>query len=336
MAIHPLIVVREGPSSRYHSFEIHMRTCVLVIAFALYALPSTAQQSSSATAPNQNPVSASHTAQTTIPSASKVPLVPTPDQERIEELARRVRILELQMAQRSGKSEPNYNVAIIGALAVIGASLVGIFGQVLAARHAAKLARDEALHKEAAATIEFRMTQVQKFHAPMFALLRQSKDLYDKTLEQLVEDEPSRYRKVPKPAGKDFRWEVLDKNGVWQGFRLLDQFPAIKKNLKALALADKNLELGASICMVISRHAGYASESIVDMLGQYTAHHAILSTIRNGTESEPFEPGWHKVGYFPFGLDTKIAEEYHEISRSIDEYRRASTQTLETLAKGVH
>jgi hypothetical protein len=309
-----------------------MRTCTFILSFALYAVPSALQQPASQPAPNHG--SNIHTSQKSIPTTPANPPLATPDQVHIEELTHRVQILELQVAQRNVKPEPDYTVAIIGALAVLGASLVGILGQVLAARHAAKLARDVALYKEADATIEFRMKQVQQFYAPMSALLRQSKDLYDKMLEQLVEDEPSRYRKVAKPSGSDFRWEVLDQKAKWQGFRLLDQFPAIKKNPRALALADKNLEIGTRICEVISHHAGYASESILDMLGQYTAHHAILSTIRNGTETEPFEPGWHKVGYFPFGLDKKIAEECHAVSKSVDEFRAGSTRTLETLAKG--
>jgi hypothetical protein len=211
--------------------------------------------------------------------------------------------------------------------------VLGVFSQVLAARHAAKLARDGALYRDAEKILELRMRQVQQFYAPMFALLRQSKDLYDKMLEQLVEDEPARYRKVPKAEGRDFRWEVLDKSGMWQGFRLLDQFPAIKSDAKALALADENLVIGKRICRIISSRAGYASEALVDMLGQYMAHYAILSTMRKDPRTEAFEPGWHKVGYFPFGLDAKVADEYHQISKSIDEYRKASTRLLESLAK---
>jgi hypothetical protein len=264
--------------------------------------------------------------------------------------------LEIHTARQAEKPNPDYSVAIIGALAVIGASVIGIIGQLLAAKHAerlagveasrrerlakdeasyrAQLARDEVLYKEAEATVEFRMKQVQEFYAPIFALLRQSKILYDKMLDQLVADEPSRYRKVLKPEGGSFRWEVLDKNNSWKGFTLLDQFPAVKKNPRALSLADKNLEVGARICDVISHRSGYASEGIVDMLGQFTAHHTILSTIRDGTEPEPFEPGWHsQLSYFPFGLDAKIHEEYHEISKSIDQFRSQSTRILEKLAE---
>src|SRR5437764_13378399 len=109
-------------------------------------------------------------------------------------------MLELQMAQQRNKSDSEKNVAIvtaiIGASAVLGAALVaallGIASQLLAAKRAAKLARDEALYRHAEQILELRMKQIQRFYAPMFALLRQSKDLYDKMLEQLNQDEPGR------------------------------------------------------------------------------------------------------------------------------------------------
>jgi len=333
----PSFTVRNR-SADYSSRDT-MKTYVLVVALIAHALPSVAQESVPPRAPNPSLRSV------VTPKAvnTVVPIVPQSalDQERIQELTHRVQMLELQTAQRSAKPESDENTAIIaaiiGAAAVFGAALVAallsILGQLFAAKRAAGLARDEALYRHAEQILELRMKQVQQFYAPIFAFLRQSKDLYDKMLEQLVQDEPARYRKVPKPEGNDFRWEVRDRNGTWQGFRLLDQFPAIKTNPKALALADANLLIGAKICKIISTRAGYASDALVDMLGQYMAHYAILSTIRNGSETEPFEPGWHKVGYFPFGLDTKIGEAYHELNESIDEYGKAYTRTLEILEK---
>jgi hypothetical protein len=91
--------------------------------------------------------------------------------------------------------------------------------------------------------------------------------------------------------------------------------------------------IGAKICKIIFTRAGYASDALVDMLGQYMAHYAILSTIRNGSEIEPFQAGGHKIGYFPFGLDEKIGEVYHELSKSIDDYATVCTRTLGILAK---
>ena len=309
-----------------------MKTHLLVMVVVVYAVPFAAQESAPPPGRKPSSVSASSTSKSATSAATVSPLAESPDQDKLRELTHRLQMLELQMAQKSGKSESDRN-AYIAAAAVLGVALLGICGQLLAAKRATRLAREEALYRHAEQILEFRMKQVQQFYAPMFALLRQSKDLYDKLMEQLVQDDPTRYRKAPKPEGNDFRWEVLDKTGTWKGFRLLDQFPAIKTNAKALALADANLVIGAKICKIISTRAGYASDALVDMLGQYMAHFAILSTIRNGPETEPFEPGWHKVGYFPFGLDNKIGEAYHELSRSIDEYGKAYTQTLEILAK---
>jgi hypothetical protein len=324
----------------YHSREI-MKTYAFVIAVVVYALTAAAQQSVPPQIPSPSSRAADPTPKTAGSSVATASTQAASDQEKVQELTHRVQMLELQMAQRSGNSESGKNVAIItagiGAAAVLLAGLVaaglGIFGQLLAARRAAKLARDEALYRDAGQILEFQMKQVQQFYAPMFALLRQSKDLYDKMLEQLVQDEPTRYRKVGTAEGTDFRWEVLDKNGTWQGFRQLDQFPAIKRNPRALALADANLAIGAKICKIIFTRAGYASDALVEMLGQYMAHYAILSNIRNGQETEPFQAGGHKIGYFPFGLDEKIGEVYHELSKSIDDYAIVCTRTLGILAK---
>lgn len=314
---------------------ILMRTRLAVIAIAIYPFvlgqgqrPANAKPHATA---RPKPVAA---------SGDRFREQQAADQEEIRELTHRIQILELEIMQANAKTGSDKNIAIItagiGAAAVFGAAVVaailGIFGQLLGARRTAQLARTEALYRHAENVLKFQIKQVQEFYAPIFALLRQSKDLYDKMLEQLVEDDSERYRKVPTAVGSEFRWEVRDEKGEWKGFRLLDQFPAIKRNPKALALADANLEIGAKICKVISTRAGYASEDLVDMLGQYMAHYAILSAIRHGSETLPFEPGWHKVGYYPFGLDTRIRDTYREISKSIDEYGRLGMQTLGALA----
>jgi len=172
-----------------------MKTYALAIPLVVSVVLSAAQQSAPPRGPNTSSGSASH-APPTIDSIVATPPLATSDQEKVQELTHRVQMLELQMAQRSGNSESGKNVAIItagiGAAAVLLAGLVaaglGIFGQLLAGRRAAKLARDEALYRDAGQILEFRMKQVQQFYAPIFALLRQSKDLYDKMLEQLVQD----------------------------------------------------------------------------------------------------------------------------------------------------
>jgi hypothetical protein len=308
-----------------------MKQYPLLIVLTLGTLPLAAYQKEASTA---LPKSAAPDAAV---SATRAVASGPSDQEKIQDLQQRIRKIE-------EKSDSSTAVAIIGAVAtIIGAFVVfgsayvaatlGNKGQILASERAERLARDEVLYRRAEQVVEFRMKQVQNFYAPMFALLRQSKDLYDKMLEQLAQEEPARYRKNPDAVGSDFRYQVFHK-GKWEKFYLLDQLPAIKGNARAVALVDGMIAIGRRICKVISSNAGYAAEDLVETLGKYMAHYAILKSIRNGPETEPFEPGFHKVGYFPYGIDTKVSEAYHSVSKSIDEYRRTSAETLKMVAEG--
>ena len=269
------------------------------------------------------------------------------DQDTIRELTHRIQKLETEMLQAAQKPADNKNgitlaTAFIASGAVLLAALVSMYGQyladkrlsnreVVAAQRTLELAKQEAKFRHTGTILEFRLRQMEQFYAPMFALLGQSKGLYDKLMEQLVEDHPGRYRKPANPGPRDYRFEVLDKRGEWQGFRLLDQLPAIKADPKALALIDRILEIGDRMTKIISRHAGLASADLMDFLGRYMAHYAILSTIHKLNETEPYEPGWHKMGYYPFDLNAKIEEGYRELSGFIDEYVAASKQMLENL-----
>jgi hypothetical protein len=117
-------------------------------------------------------------------------------------------------------------------------------------------------------------------------------------------------------------------DGTWKGFRLLDQFPAVKANKRASALADYIVQIGERMTRIISKHAGLASEELIPLLGQYMAHYAVLSTIHRGGETQPYEPGWHKMGYYPRELNAKIEEGYREVNHIINEYVKASKRML--------
>jgi hypothetical protein len=277
-----------------------------------------------------------------------VPADPTTN----EELAHRIRLLEVRAAE---KSESWYSTilvplatAIIGSVVVLLSARLGRTGQESAARAAAEanatlarsaaadakqMAKDAALFKHAEQMMEFKLKQIQEFYGPLYAALNQSKGIYDKLLDQLVNDEPTKYRKALNPTGNDYRWEVQDSMGKWQDFRLVDQLPAIKGNPRALALVDSNLDLGARMCEIISKCAGYAAEDLLEQLGQYMAHYAILKAIRNGTEKDAFEPGRHKIGAYPFGLDKNVGAKYHELSNEIGSYGQAYERTLKLLAE---
>jgi hypothetical protein len=284
---------------------------------------------------------------------------PQGEADRIDEIAHRVRILEVGASE---KTTPWYSgslvpilTAIIGGLAVFWSARLGKSGQELAAKaaeasanraaeanaelaknaaaEAVRLAKDAALFKHAEQMMEFKQKQIQEFYGPLYAALRQSRGLYDKLLDQLVYDEPARYQRTPNATGDDYRLQVLDKAGQWKDFRLVDQLPAIKSNQRAMALADAIIGLGKNMCEIIATRAGYAAENSVELLGLYMAHHAILTAIRNGSETEAFEPGRHKVGAYPRALDQVIGDKYHELSKALDQYGQAYDRALQLLAE---
>jgi len=304
-------------------------------AMAQQAVPPGAQTPKSATS-GATQVTRPPDAQSSSSAPSRIPS--EAEQENIRELTHRVQKLELELIEKSRTSTAVNAVviaAIIAAFAALGGSIYTVRSQfrmaAIAAQRAVELARQEALFGHAEKILEFKLKQMEEFYAPMFALMGQSKGLYDKMLYQLAQDEPSRYRWAPKPDPEDERFQVKGKNGDWKGFRLLDQLPAVRSNPKAFALADRILQIGEGMTKIISEHAGLASEDLIDLLGQYMAHYAILSTIHKLAETQPYEPGWHKMGYYPRKLDAKVEAGYRELSQFLDEYSRASKRMLEAL-----
>ncbi len=328
-----------------------MKTVPIVILGLLFTVTAAALFGASSYALQKATASPTPVARPT--DASTYPKSPRPvtelDQENIRELTHRIQKLEIQQLQAVQKPQDDKNAitlatAFIAAGAVLLAALVGMYGQYLAdkrvskrdvaaAQQALELAKQEAIFRHTGTILEFRLKQMEQFYAPMFALLKQSRGLYDKLFSQLAYDEPTRYRLASNPGPRDYRFEVRDKKGEWQGFRLLDQLPAIKTNPRAVALIERVLEIGERMTKIISEHAGLASEDLIDLLGQYLAHYAILSTTYRLQESEPYEPGWHKIGYYPFDLNAKVEEGYRELSRFLDEYVTAGKRMLEALPR---
>jgi hypothetical protein len=94
---------------------------------------------------------------------------------------------------------------------------------------------------------------------------------------------------------------------------------------------DRILQIGEQMTEIISDHAGLASKDLIDLLGEYLAHYAILSTIYKGSETVPYEPGWHKMLYYPRRLNQMIEDGYRELSEFLDGYAKASKRMLEAL-----
>lgn len=326
-----------------------MKTVLVVIWGVLFALPVETQQATTPdakaqhrTTPGAAQATRSSNASSSVDATASPTTVSDADQERIRELTHRIRKLELEMIPRSQESSGNvaYVAIIVAFIAILGA----IFGQLLlawredrraahAAEQAVELAKQEALFRQTEEILEYRLRQMQQFYAPMHALLGQSKALYDKMLHQLAQDEPKRYRWVDPPDPEGYRFHVFDdEDKKWKGFRLLDQLPAVRSNQKALALAVRILEVGEKTTGIISEHAGLASEDLMDVLGKYLAHYAILSTIYKSDETDPYKPGWHEMGYYTRELNEKIEAGYRELSQFFNKYAKAGERMLEDLS----
>jgi hypothetical protein len=263
------------------------------------------------------------------PAIQNAPVAPASGQADIDELTHRVRKLELDLLQKSSPP-PKDNGPIIAALAAIAVGFLALLGQfylarqeskraATAAEHAVELARQEAHLRQQEKLLDFRLKQMETFYAPMRALLTQTRGLYDKMGLELIQDDPKRYRWKASSDPNYRRVEVHQPDGSWAGFRLLDQFPAVKKNPRALALADQVLTIGKEIIAIITQHAGLASGDLLDLLGQYMSHYAILSAIRNEHRTEPYPPGFHEMGYYPRELDDQIAAGYREVANLISQ-----------------
>ena len=150
-------------------------------------------------------------------------------------------------------------------------------------------------------------------------------------LYQLAQDEPERYKLLSNPDSEGYRMYVCDQDDTRKGFRLLDQFPAVKTNQKALALAEHILQIGDQITKIISDHGGLASSDLIDLLGEYLAHYAVLSAAYKLEDKVPAEPGGHKILYYPRELNEKIKEGYRELNQFIGEYVKASRGMLKAL-----
>lgn len=327
--------MEQSHTSDGRQMKISTIACTFLFAGSVWA---------QAAAPSGQPAHQSGSAIPQSPVSSPSPVVTTAnaEQEAVRELTHRVQKLELEMLQKdrnSSRIDAASAAIIVGMLALIG-QFVLVWREdrraASAARDAVELARQEALLRDAEKILEFRLKQMEQFYAPMRALLGQSKGLYDKMIRQLAAGEPKRYRKDPHSTDDDFRLQVVASDGTWKEFRLLDQLPAVRNNEKAFALAKEILKIGDKMTQIISEHAGLASEDVIDLLGEYMAHYATISTIDRLNESEPYEPGWHKVMYYPRELNGKIESGYRELSKFINKYAETGARMLEVLpaAKG--
>jgi hypothetical protein len=274
--------------------------------------------------------------------------------ENFQDLTARLLKLEIEVTKPKPKDQGDIRTGLIAGFAVLIAALVAAAATLLTqwliakrerehditaaarqleiARETAEqqldLSRNQAIFAQTEKILEFRVKQLEYFYAPMFALLQQSEALYEKLCDQLVQDHPDRYTRLPQRDSEGHWIHVLGEHGTSKPFRLLDQMPAIKDNAGALVLVDEIIAIGKKTTNIISKRAGLATADLIDLLGEYLAHFAMLCAIRANPTTKPSEPLAKKLGYFPRSLNAKVADGYRELSRFLDEYVNASKKML--------
>jgi len=324
-----------------------------VFAFGIFCLLQMITLGCAQQAPSQAAATPTTVGNPNAPAITNV-IAPETLRESLQDITARVLKLEIDTTKLSTSRGASgiVNALIAGFTALIAALIGGgmtLFAQHMTAnrerelateaakrqlelaREAAKqqldLSMKQAVFQQTEKILEFSLKQMELFYGPMFAMFQQSTALYNKMCDQLAQDHPERYKVVPKPDAEGYRCYVLD-DGRWEPFRLLDQMPAVKKNAKAMILATRLIKIGKRATKIISEHAGLASEDLVDLLGEYLAHYALLLTVYEGSETEPFAPLQHKFGYFSHELNGKIAKGYRELRKFLYEYTAASKRML--------
>lgn len=249
----------------------------------------------------------------------------------IEQLTERIAELEKKAADTTRPAL----IAFIGVIvAAVLAGCFALWGQYSNSQQQRELDRNKALFEQTEKILEFRIKQLEQFYAPMFARLKQSEALYFALQRQLAKDSPNRYTLLEKRDPDGNGMLVKNAAGETYGFRLIDEMPAIRENKKAMVLVDRILTIGKEITAIISEHAGLATEDLVPLLGEYAAHYAILSTIRDDQGTEALPPGKKEKGYYPYprDLNTKVEAGYRELSQFLDDYSDTSKKMLKAVS----
>jgi hypothetical protein len=257
------------------------------------------------------------------PSAVATPVSAATRDEALKTLRSRVEKLE--------KSDDKARPAWIAFYGVILAGILALIGQFWNAKRQRELDQQKARFDQTQRLLEFCLKQLELFYAPLLASLEQSKALYDKLLYQLSRDESDKYRLLEKPDANQYRMYVMEGDD-WKPFRLLDKLPAVRTSPKALNLVEQILSIGARMTEIISKNAGLASVDLLPLLGQYMAHYAILSTMYQKEETEPYPAGWHTMGYYPHELNEKVAQGYCDLSEFLNSFVEASKRVMKELA----
>lgn len=217
----------------------------------------------------------------------------------------------------------------------------GLQAQINAARETAAFSAEKEKEKARVQTaldytgkmLDLHLRQIQDFYAPLLALAQQGKGLRDQLESYLYESSPEKnYSRDLKTN----RLRLADGQGGWADFRLLDRMPDILIDPMAKQLVRRILDTDEAMVGIIQKNNGLAGvgHDISPLYGQFLAHYTILKVVfEDEKRVEPYAPGFHKIGYYPRGLDEVIAEGYKETWQAIKKYQERSDEALASLAR---
>lgn len=217
----------------------------------------------------------------------------------------------------------------------------GLAAQIKAAKERAIFSAEQEKEKARVQTaldytgkmLELHLRQIQEFYAPLLALAQQGKGLRDQLESHLYESSKDKnYSRNPKTN----RLMLADGNGGWADFRLLDRIPDVIKDPMAKQLVKRILDTDEAMVEIIQKHNGLAGvgHDFSPLYGEFLAHFTVLKLIYDDTaRTDPYPPGFHKIGYYPRGLDEEIAAGYKKTWQAIKKYQEHSDVALASLAK---
>jgi gas vesicle protein len=203
-----------------------------------------------------------------------------------------------------------------------------------------------------------RQERLEKFHAPLRALLQQSRGVTDKLCHHVyklsinkkwpseVNADPCEYAFLtneeaaakkrqgihpPPEDGKqrDRRLRVWHSD-QWNTFRMLDYMPWLISNRDCKVLVDQVMAIGRKQTEIISTYGGLAAvgQEPSPLFGEYLAHFAVLEATYNMPPGNPYPPESQKVGYYPRGMDAAIEQGYLAARNAVAEYEALAAAIL--------
>jgi|GEM_PF-6055560 len=180
--------------------------------------------------------------------------------------------------------------------------------------------------------IAWRVRQMEQLYGPLRALLGQSKAVTDLLHQQLHDALPegerdTRWVDDPKStSGQSF--QILDENGVWKPFRLLEQLPALyaKPRTHIGPLVAEILNIGEQMVKIIRERAGLMlsnQKDLADVFAKYLAHFAFLKECDTACRDEKTrnQAQHYTTGFYPREINKLVEAGFLQLNGELTQWQ---------------